>query len=1010
MKCRLKQLLSLSLIMAILMNLVLPAKQIKAASTTTRFGLISYQNAILLNGSQFNETMTYYDTSSHISLNGDQERRITNAEILNDFTKVAYCVEPTEETPGVTWGTVEYSGEDLKDMVGQSYNSGNGIRTFTKDQMDLIQSLIKCGYPGSTDYWTYHGVKDLFVQQMVTQVAIWKVIYPEWGVYDNLSVNTNLYTDSANGNEMLSEMLKIASDIYYKPSYSKPEVNVTSNGYSFNNGIFTSSWNVTVSKAGNGMYINAFDLPNSYVLKVDGSEKSFDSNGKLWLITSDYDNFPTDGSFTVTIETPEISSITLKATAPMVSESDSVYFGLTSQQKVVAADSHFENAYDLLAVTTSYPGLKVDLFKEESVSNANLPDIAFQLREDSATGNILLGANNDWKTDSNGWLGFTPEWDKDYYLIEVDNGNYKDNKAILTSNNVDIEFKLNDPIKFRCDFTSKHLYINDQDAGELYWSDAIQSYNTTSNINDGDAYYVRIYNEKPDITLNITKVDANNNAISGQTFALYDANKNQLETAASVNGKVSFTSKFAWDTQYYISEIQNNGFMPDVEIHINGTVITNKIGDLIPVKFDYDTQTVRIYTSNYPITIANDVASTYTIEYINFARSQIMVTKTDETGTTKLDDCVFGLYLNPTCSNLDLIETKTTNVDGICTFDGLDVNRTFYVKEIKAKHGYALSDDIIAITTTPSKADSFNSTNNYYVYNVTATNKKQHGRIGVTKIGSVLTGFNNNQFVFSNKNVSGVLFGLYENRSDAEDKNNNYIEKVTTTTNNIDYFATRLDIDKKYYVVELDTIDGLYLEKDPKVYEVIIEAPDDKVEIISESINVANTNQKNSVSIYKFNDLENTPIEGALFRITAEEDIYDYDGNLLLAKGSIIEEAASDSQGNVTFASLYPCDYEFRISEVGIPEGFYNKVGDDIFSFMATHDTEIANYHTNIPNTPVIGTAGYGYSATNTSSSQSLDTPNTGDQTHAMYFVFELLVCSAVIILSTKRKKDGNHA
>ena len=471
-----RRIISAFLALVVFISSLLGGKSVYAATNSATFGVISYQNAILLDGAAYNESMTYYSTNGKINLSGNQSRRITNTEIANGYTGVAYCVEPTQETPAAA--NVSFNGEDLKNMIGQTYNSGQGTRTFTRTQYEKIQKLIKYGYPGGTEYWTNHGVGDVFVQQTVTQMAIWYVTSDNWGSYADriartvngtggFSVNTSVYTDSLGGDEMLRELIKIASDMSYEPSILNPEVTVSAVGSSFSNGLLTSSYSVDVTGAGHGMFISATGLPNSYVLKVDGNVRNFDSDGRLWLMTNGYANYPTSGHFDVTIESAQACTIVLKATAPKAEEAGSVYFGLTSQQKVISADMFFDKEEDDASVTTTIPKAKVSLFKKDNNNSAALEGIYFELKVDDPNNAPIYGwdgVNYYWSTDSTGYIDFDIEFGKAYYLREVENGDYKDNACRFVSiggtSPVEIDFSLSDYIKVYADFVFLKNHID----------------------------------------------------------------------------------------------------------------------------------------------------------------------------------------------------------------------------------------------------------------------------------------------------------------------------------------------------------------------------------------------------------------------------------------------------------------------------------------------------------------------------------------------------------------------
>lgn len=76
----------------------------------------------------------------------------------------------------------------------------------------------------------------------------------------------------------------------------------------------------------------------------------------------------------------------------------------------------------------------------------------------------------------------------------------------------------------------------------------------------------------------------------------------------------------------------------------------------------------------------------------------IKVYKYDSTDNAVLEGAVFGLYSDKACTDASKIAEATTGSDGLATFNVmLDLEKTYYVKEISAPAGYKLDDTVYEV-------------------------------------------------------------------------------------------------------------------------------------------------------------------------------------------------------------------------------------------------------------------------------------------------------------------------
>ena len=182
-------------------------------------------------------------------------------------------------------------------------------------------------------------------------------------------------------------------------------------------------------------------------------------------------------------------------------------------------------------------------------------------------------------------------------------------------------------------------------------------------------------NEKVDIkTIQIIKVDEENNFLAGAKFGLYsDAScQTQVGTGtSSSDGTVSFDTTDVNKT-YYIKEIAApEGYTASEEVFKavvdeNGKVTYGDAGsEEIPV------------CENYAVEVISD---------------PVKIIKADGETGEPLAGAQFGLYSDENCQTQ--VGTGTSSSDGTVSFDTTDVNKTYYIKEIAAPEGYTASEEV----------------------------------------------------------------------------------------------------------------------------------------------------------------------------------------------------------------------------------------------------------------------------------------------------------------------------
>ncbi|MGE6538904.1 SpaA isopeptide-forming pilin-related protein [Bacillus luti] len=265
------------------------------------------------------------------------------------------------------------------------------------------------------------------------------------------------------------------------------------------------------------------------------------------------------------------------------------------------------------------------------------------------------------------------------------------------------------------------------------------------------------------------------------------------------------------------------------------------------------------------VELGSKETTTYTLTNKKFV-GKVVLTKTDAHNNKKLEHAVFSL-LDQNGNVIPEHKELTTNDQGQITVDKLKPG-TYYLQETKAPDHYQLDRKPIKFTITEDQTT--------VVYQ-TATNNLIPGSAILTKVDK------------DGNTLSGAEFSV-------RDRNNQVIpgyEKLTT--NDQGQIEAKDLLPGKYQFVEEKAPEHFKLDKTPILFE--IEKSQAKV------ATVTTTNQflKGGVILTKFDDIDGTTLEGAIFKIVDAND----------EKKVVRENITTGSDGKVTVKDLDPGTYKF---------------------------------------------------------------------------------------------------
>ena len=271
-------------------------------------------------------------------------------------------------------------------------------------------------------------------------------------------------------------------------------------------------------------------------------------------------------------------------------------------------------------------------------------------------------------------------------------------------------------------------------------------------------------------------------------------------------------------------------------------------------------------------------------------------------------------------------DSWTTNEDGyIMTGEPLKAGN-YQLEEIASPNGYLISDKPIPFSITSGTAYETLPDGETPVITVNAHDKAVKGKINIEKLGNVLVGFENGNFVYEERSLKGMKANIYA-KADILDPSNDgtVIYKKGTLVDTIITGADGKATSKELYlglyeVREITAPDGMVINNTP--YTVELKYKDQNTPIVYENVTFKNERQKVKASVVKVDEDGTTGLSGAEFELTAKEDILNADNKIIVKAGTVLNTYTSDKDGNIVIDLDLPLDTDFALKETKAPEGY----------------------------------------------------------------------------------------
>lgn len=447
------------------------------------------------------------------------------------------------------------------------------------------------------------------------------------------------------------------------------------------------------------------------------------------------------------------------------------------------------------------------------------------------------------------------------------------------------------------------------------------------------------YNNRQTVELDIHKVDADTNKpLQGAVYALYslsniDANKllattsminegDLLETATSdEGGKVKFNIDLPIGYKFMIKEIQApTGYASSNEEFKFSTNIDDINKDKLTVSHTFKNEITKVSISKKDITNDEEIAGAFLAVY-------------SKEGNTLIDSWTSG--------------SDGYNKDGTIKphlIKGLEVGKTYYLKEIIAPYGYAYANEI-----------EFTVLDTGEIQKVEMTDELVLGQLKWNKTGEIFNEVINGSSEYGEtllpkwnmSNLVGAEITIYA-AEDITIGNHTYYkadEAIEVLVSGEEDVLSKDLFVGKYYYMETKVPEGYILDTTKHYFTI-----ENNMTKELQTIELSLLNERGTFTVDMIKVLEEQEIfknsnayKDVVFGIYAREDIKYYSGDLAITAGSLIAISHIDEQGRLTTVPDLPYGKYF-IKELATNSQYV--LNDTEYNFEVSYKGENVTHYT----------------------------------------------------------------
>lgn len=314
-----------------------------------------------------------------------------------------------------------------------------------------------------------------------------------------------------------------------------------------------------------------------------------------------------------------------------------------------------------------------------------------------------------------------------------------------------------------------------------------------------------------------------------------------------------------------------------------------------------------------------DVESvTGSVSFVN-TETEVEISKQDVTTGVEVAGNILQLF----DKDGNLVEEWVSKQGKSHIVKGLHTGEEYTLVEKLAATGYTKANDV--------KFTVIDYGDNPQVQKIVMYNDLVKGRISVEKRGEVLVGTSVNNgtidFEYELRGIPGAVFEIYakEDIKHPDNESEDFYkagELVATLTTGEDGTATTGDLPLGNYIVkEVKAPEGFTINGEEQTASLTY--ADQLTPIVFDSTELTNDRQTVDVSALKRDKETDKVLAGAEFTIYADQDIYSYDGELLVADGTAIQTVTTGEDGFAKFTVDLPLAM-YQVKETKAPDGYHS--------------------------------------------------------------------------------------
>lgn len=432
-------------------------------------------------------------------------------------------------------------------------------------------------------------------------------------------------------------------------------------------------------------------------------------------------------------------------------------------------------------------------------------------------------------------------------------------------------------------------------------------------------------NARQKVEVSVVKKDAETQAaVEGAVFGLY-AKEDILahgevivkadtligKALSDENGKAVFMNDLPFG-RYYIKE----------EAAPDGYVSSDYV---VEVTAEYQGQEIPVV----------ELSSVYENE-----PTKIAVKKTDLTTGVELE----GAKLTVLDQDGNIVDSWTSVKGEEHLIERLTVGETYTLREELAPYGYLKAEEITFTVENTAEIQKVEMKDDVPTGTL-IINKKGEFLEDVT-LADTIGGWISHLFEYITGALKDVTFEVYalEDIQAADGESEDYYKKdelIATITTDETGIAKLSDLPLgRYYVKEKETAEGYVL--DEEIREIDLTYVDQDTAEVTWNGDWQNNRQKVEVSVLKKEKDTDRVLEGAVFALSAKDDITNREGDVVLEAGTVIEEKATGEDGTLLFEADLPIGYSYTVKETSPAPGFATTDEVQEFTFTAESSDKAA--------------------------------------------------------------------